>query len=52
MSPRLERLYLTAVLSGWHGDWQRYYSAAESEQQARLSVLEVEARAPGESRDD
>lgn len=43
MSPNLERLYLRAVLSGWHADWNRYYAAAEAEQQARLAVLELEA---------
>lgn len=44
MSPRLERLYLTAVLSGWWPDWERYYAAEEAERQARLAALETEAR--------
>ena len=39
VTSRLERLYLTAVLSGWWLDWQRYYAAEEAEQQARLAAL-------------
>ena len=44
MSPRLERLYLAAVQSGWWMDWQRYYAAEECERQARLLVLERESQ--------
>jgi len=44
VSPRLEHLYLTAVLSGWWLDWNRYYAAEEAERQARLAVLEMESR--------
>lgn len=44
MSPRLEALYWAAICSNWWLDWQRYYAAVEAEQQARLSVLEIEAR--------
>lgn len=39
MDPHLERLYLTAIASGWWLDWQRYYAAEEAERQARAAVL-------------
>jgi hypothetical protein len=41
----LERLYLRAITSGWWLDWQRYYSAEERIRQARLYVMEQEAKA-------
>jgi hypothetical protein len=43
MTSRLERLYLTAIGSGWWLDWQRYYHAEDAERQARLAAL---ARGP------
>ena len=41
----LERLYLTALTSGWQRDWDRYYAAGERIRQARLYVMEQEAKA-------
>ena len=48
VTSRLERLYLTAVLSGWWLDWQRYYAAEEADRQARLSVLALPAEGKGQ----
>jgi hypothetical protein len=41
----LERLYLTALTSNWWLDWQRYYAAEDRIRQARLHVMEQEAKA-------